>query len=84
MVTGDFMKKVLSCCLIGVMLLGGAVFGCSDKKEPAAEKGAIKQMTEETAKEAVNQIRTPIDKARTAAKLQEEKNKELDDALKKQ
>jgi len=31
-----------------------------------------------------NQIRTPIDKARAAAKLQEDKNKELDDALKKQ
>jgi len=84
MVTGDFMKKVLSCCLIGVMLLGGAFFGCSDKKEPAAEKGAIKQMTQETAKEAVNQIRTPIDKARSAAKLEEEKNMEMEDALKKQ
>jgi hypothetical protein len=31
-----------------------------------------------------NQTRTPIDKARTAAKQQEEKNKEMEDALKKQ
>lgn len=78
------MKKALSYALIATMLLGGAIWGCSDKKEPAAEKGAIKQMTEETAKEAVNQIRTPIDKARSAAKQQEEKNRELEDALKKQ
>ena len=33
-------------------------------------------MTEETAREAVNQIRTPIDKARSVAK-QQEKNKEF-------
>jgi len=78
------MKRVLSYCLIGVILVSWAFWGCSDKKEPAAEKGAIRKMTDETAKEAVNRIRTPIDKARAAAKLQEEKNKELDDALKKQ
>ena len=66
------------------MLLSGAFWGCPDKKEPGSEKGAIKKMTEETAREAVNQIRTPIEKARSVAKQQEEKNKEMDDALKKQ
>jgi hypothetical protein len=66
------------------MLIGGAFYGCSDKKEPATEKGAIQKMTEETAKEAVKQIRTPIDKARSVAQQQEDKAKELDDALKKQ
>jgi hypothetical protein len=35
-------------------------------------------------KHELNRTRTPVDKARSAAKLQEEKNKELDDALKKQ
>ena len=78
------MKKALSYGLIAAMLLGGVIFACSDRKEPAAEKGAIKKMTEETAREAVNQIRTPIDKARSVAQQQEEKNKELDDTLKKQ
>ena len=78
------MKKVLPCCLIAVMLLGGAVWGCSDRKEPATEKGAIQKMAEETAREAVNQIRTPIDKAHSVAKQQENKNKEMEDALKKQ
>jgi len=53
------MKKALSYGLIAAMLLGGVIFACSDRKEPAAEKGAIKKMTEETAREAVNQIRTP-------------------------
>jgi hypothetical protein len=78
------MKRILSYCLIGVMMLSGAFWGCSDKKEPAFEKGAIKKITEETAREAVNQIRTPIDKARSVAQQQEAKAKEMDDALKKQ
>lgn len=78
------MKRILSYCLIGVMMLSGAFWGCSDKKEPALEKGAIKKMTEETAREAVNQIRTPIDKARSVAQQQQDKAKEMDDALKKQ
>jgi hypothetical protein len=78
------MKKALSYGLIAAMLLSGVIFACSDRKEPAAEKSAIKKMTEETAREAVNQIRTPIDKARSVAQQQEEKNKELDDTLKKQ
>jgi hypothetical protein len=82
------MKKTLFTSLIvsliAAILLTGAFSGCSDRKEPPPEKGAIRQMTDEAAKEAVNQIRTPINKARSAAKQQEEKNRELDDALNKQ
>jgi len=82
---GGIMKRVLSYCLIGVMMLSGVFWGCSDKKEPALEnKSVIKKMTEETAREAINQIRTPIDKARSVAQQQEDKAKEMDDALKKQ
>ena len=81
---GEIMKKVLSYCLIWVMMLSGAFWGCSDKKEPATEKSSIKKMTEETAREAVNQIRTPIDKARSVAQQQEDKAKEMDDTLKNQ
>ena len=79
---GGIMKRVLSYCMIGVVLVSGAFWGCSDKKEPAVEKSAIKKMTEETAREAVNQIRTPIEKARSVAKQQEEKNRESADAVK--
>ena len=38
-------------------------------------------MTEETAREAANQIRTLIDKARSVAQQQEDKAKEMDDTL---
>jgi hypothetical protein len=77
-------KSTLSVCLILVGLVGGAFWGCSDRKEPGPEKGAIQKMTEETAKEAVNQIRTPIEKARSVAKQQEEINRETADAAKNQ
>jgi hypothetical protein len=76
------MIKILAYCLIGMMLIAGTFYGCSDKKEPAPEKGAIQKMTEETARQAVDRIRTPIDKARSVAQQQEEKNKEVDDAVK--
>jgi hypothetical protein len=46
--------------------------------------GDHKKMTEDTAMEAVNQIRPLIAKARSAAKQQEEKNKEIGDVAKKQ
>jgi hypothetical protein len=81
---GEIMKRVLSYCLIGVILVSWAFWGCSDKKEPVPAKSAIKKMTEETAREAVNQIRTPIDKARSVVQQQEDQAKEMDDALKKQ
>ena len=77
-------KSILSVGLILGVLVGGAFWGCSDRKEPGPEKGAIQKMTEETAKEAVNQIRTPIEKARSVAKQQEEKNRETADAAKNQ
>jgi hypothetical protein len=69
-------------CLIGAVLFSGAFWSCSDKKEPGPEKGAIKKMTEETAREAVNQIHTPIDKARSVATQPEDKN--MNDTLKNQ
>jgi hypothetical protein len=78
------LKSLLAGCLILVALAGGAFWGCSDRKEPGPEKGAIRKMTEETAKGAVNQIRTPIEKARSVAKQQEEKNRETADAVKNQ
>jgi hypothetical protein len=78
------LKSILSVCLISMVLVGGAFWGCSDRKEPGTEKGAIRKMTEETAKEAVNQIRAPIEKARSVAKQQEKNNREMTDAVKNQ
>jgi hypothetical protein len=77
-------KKMLFCCFIGSVLVSGTFFACSGKKEPEAEKGPIEKMTDQTAKDVVNQLRAPINKARSIEKQQEERIKEMNDADKKQ
>ncbi|OGP49197.1 MAG: hypothetical protein A2Y79_11415 [Deltaproteobacteria bacterium RBG_13_43_22] len=78
------MKKMLLYCFVGLVLVGGTFFACSNKKESEAKKGTIEKMTDKTAKEIVDRIHAPIDKARSAAKQEEDRIKEMDDALKKQ
>ena len=78
------MKKMMLYCFLGLFLVSGTFFACSNKKEPEAKKGAIEKMTDKTAKEVVDRIRAPIDKARSAAKQEEDRMKEMDDTLKKQ
>ena len=78
------MKKMLFGCFIGLVLVSGTFFTCSNKKEPEAQKGPIEKMTDQTAKDVVNHLRAPINKARSIEKQQEERIKEMEDADKKQ
>lgn len=76
------MKKMLIASVI-MLLLGCAVFfACSDNKKADSEKGAIEKMTDKTAKEAVNRIRTPIDKAQSAKNQQDDRLREMEKTLK--
>jgi hypothetical protein len=77
------MKKIWIYCFAGVVLVSGTFFACSNNKESAEKKGAIEKMTDKTAKEIVDKIQAPIDKARSAAKKEEDRMKEIDEALKK-
>ena len=77
------MKKIRTYCFIGMVLASGTFFACSNKKEPEEKKGAIEKMTDKTAKEIVDRIHAPIDKAHSAAKQVDDRMKEMDDALKK-
>jgi hypothetical protein len=78
------MKKMMIYCFFGVILISGTFSACSDKKGPEEKKGSIEKMTDKAAKEIVDRIHDPIDKARSAAKKGEERMKELDEAVKKQ
>ncbi len=71
------MKKMRLFCFIGLFLIGGSFLSCSDKKDPGAKKGAIEKMTDQTAKDVVDHLRDPINKARSAAKQEEDRMKEI-------
>jgi hypothetical protein len=78
------MKKIWIYCFLGAILAGGTFFACSEKKELENKKGPIEKITDKAAKEIVDQIQAPINKARSAAKQGEDRLKELDEADKKQ
>jgi hypothetical protein len=52
--------------------------GCSDNKEKK-EKSAIEQTTDKAAKEAVERIKVPLDRARTAAEQENERNRQIEE-----
>jgi hypothetical protein len=52
------------------------------KTESESEKGTIEKMTDRAAKEMVNRIRTPINKARSVKDRQEDRFNDMDESLK--
>lgn len=76
------MKKILLTSVIVMLLGGAALFACSNNKEAESEKGTIEKMTDKTAEEVVNRIRTPIDKAQSVKNQQEGRLNDMEKALK--
>jgi len=71
--------------MVVLLLCNAAVLGCSQKEETAEnKKGAIETMTDQAADELTNRIRTPIEKARSAANQQEDRMRSVDDQLKEE
>jgi len=56
----------------------------AEKKAPTLETGAIDKMTEKAAKEALDRIRTPIEKASAVKKQGDDRLNDLDNALKEE
>jgi PBP1b-binding outer membrane lipoprotein LpoB len=52
--------------------------GCSDNKEKK-EKSAIEQTTDKAAKEAVEMIKVPLDKAKTAAEQENNRSRRIEE-----
>lgn len=78
------MKKILLYSVTVLFLVSTAFIACSDNKEAEPEKGTIEKMTDNAAKEMVNKIRGPIDKARSVKDQAEDKINEIDEAAKEQ
>ena len=71
-------------CMWGVLLLVTGCFlffACSISPETESDKGAIKQLTDQTAHEIVNHIRKPINKARAAKKIGDDRVDHMDKHL---
>jgi hypothetical protein len=79
----DPMKKIGITCVIGAVLFSATFSACNNKKESAENKGPIEKFTDKTAKEIVDKIQAPINKARSEAKKADERIKEMEEASKK-
>lgn len=79
-----FMKKMLVLSVIVLLLYSATFFACSNNKETESKKGVIETMTDKTAKELVDRIRTPIEKARAVKNQQEHRSNDIEKALKEQ
>ena len=77
------MKKIMTYWILALFFGGGVFLACSNNTEAESEpeKGAIEKMTDRTAKQIVNRIRTPINKARSVKDQQEGRQKEMEESL---
>ena len=78
------MKKEIIVFFVVLFLCSAGLFACSNNTEAEAEseKGAIEKMTDKTAKELVNRIRTPINKARSVKVRQEGRMDDMEESVK--
>ena len=75
------MRSLLNYLVMALVVFSVGLGACSKKEEAEPEKGAIEKMTDEVAHTAVKKIRTPIDQARSAKAVEEERAKAMDEAL---
>ncbi len=75
------MTKKLLYFTIALLFAGMSLWGCSNDTGGEPEKGAIKQMTDQVAKDLVHQIRSPINKARAVKEREEERLKDQEDTV---
>ncbi len=78
------MIKRMTLLVLAVFLAAALLQACSNNPEAESEpqKGVIEEMTDNAAKEVVNRIRTPLNKARSAADQEEERLDDMEKSLK--
>jgi hypothetical protein len=76
------MKKVIIYCVFAWVLGGGMFIACSNNEQAESEEGTIDRITGKAAREMVNRIRTPINKARSVKDREEDRLNEMDESLK--
>jgi hypothetical protein len=81
---GDFMKRVPVSFLMVMFLCSASFWSCSKNKDTESKKGAIEKMTENAGKKIADKLQKPIRQARSVKEKQEERDKELEKAIKGQ
>jgi hypothetical protein len=76
-------KKLMTYSAIIFFVACAGLLACSNSNEAqsASQKGAIEKMTDKAAQNAINRIRTPLDKARTVADQEEGRFTDMDESL---
>jgi hypothetical protein len=83
--SGDaLMKKSMIYCVFALLFVGIVFLACSNENETESEQGSIDQITGKAAKEMVNKIRTPINKARAIKDQEEKRLNEMDESVKEE
>jgi len=73
------LKKILLHLMIALLFISISLWACSSDTEGESEKGAIKEMTDQVAKDIVHHIRTPINKAHAVKKREEDRQNDWED-----
>jgi len=81
---GEFMKSVMVSFIMVMFLCSVSFWSCSKDKDTESKKGAFEKMTEKAGKEIADKLQKPIRNARSVKKKQEERDKELENAIKGQ
>lgn len=76
------MKKLTNASLPVLVFVAVSLLGCSHGQEKSTEKGAVEKMTDEVARQAVDQARIPLEKAQALRSQEEERLKGAADATK--
>ncbi|MFH0995133.1 MAG: hypothetical protein V1844_06490 [Pseudomonadota bacterium] len=74
-----WLRIFMAIAILGFPLLTG----CSND-QGKKEKSSIEQITDKAAKEAVESIKTPLDKARMAAEQENSRSRQVEEQEKKQ
>lgn len=74
------MKRNALTIFFVLILAGTMLFACARNEEESGP-GAIEKLTDETADEIVDTIKTPINKAHSAKNTSKDRMKNIDDAV---
>ncbi len=75
------MRRTRFFAIAGMLLLSFALIGCSGGKKAEQEKAQEKKATEQAAEAIKQHAQRPLDKARSAQQIGNERTKAIDEAL---